>query len=186
MPAVPVNDSQLRQEQKKIYVQSGIALILCIAVLGSAHLLLPRIVTFPGSDLESRLAFLAGANILLVFWVIVGIRLVSSGRRNSAADIVGSAYANPSPKIAVASAFLQNTLEQFVIASVTLSSLLMLVGTAAMPFIAASVFLFGIGRVTFLRGYPKGAGGRAFGMAVTALPSVAAFLISIVHIVFRL
>lgn len=54
------------------------------------------------------------------------------------------------------------------------------------PFVAASVVLFGIGRVRFLRVYPKGAGGRAIGMSVTALPSAAAFLISIVLIALRL
>jgi hypothetical protein len=185
-PVAPANETQLRKEQKTIYIGSGLALLLCIVMLGTAILVLPRMIEFPGDDLESKLTFLAGANVVLVFWVIFGIRMVASGRRRSADDIVGSAYADPSPKIAVASAFLQNTLEQFVVASVTLSALVLLGGASTMPFVAASVVLFDIGRVSFLRGYPKGAGGRAFGMAVTALPSAAAFLISIGLIALRL
>ncbi|MDX0190391.1 hypothetical protein GOC18_24410 [Sinorhizobium meliloti] len=44
-----------------------------------------------------------------------------------------------------------------------------------MPMIAASALLFTIGRITFLYGYPRGAGARSFGMAVTALPNLVAF-----------
>lgn len=43
-------------------------------------------------------------------------------------------------------------------------------------FIPAAVLLFGIGRIAFLKGYPKGAGARSFGMATTALPTAAAFV----------
>ena len=39
-------------------------------------------------------------------------------------------------------------------------------------FIPAAVALFAVGRSTFLRGYPKGAGARSFGMATTAIPTV--------------
>lgn len=186
MPVVPTNEAELRLEQQKIYWRSGAAFILCSISLCTAHFLLPGIIDFPSDDLESRLVFLAAANLLLVAWVIIGVRMVSNGRRGSAEDIVGSAYSRPSPNIAVASAFLQNTLEQFVIASVTLSALLILWGAPAMPFVSVSILLFSIGRVSFLMGYPKGAGGRAFGMALTALPSVAAFLLSIGIIIVRL
>ena len=119
-------------------------------------------------------------------WVLIGVGMVARGRRHSADDIGGSAYSRPSPKIAVAAAFLQNTLEQFVIAAFSLSALLMLLGAPAMPFIAASVLLFGVGRISFLLGYPKGAGGRAFGMAVTLLPSLAAFVLAIAFMIARL
>jgi hypothetical protein len=45
--------------------------------------------------------------------------------------------------------------------------------------------LFGIGRAAFLAGYPKGAGARSFGMALTALPSMFALVLSIAALVSR-
>lgn len=180
MPTTPKSDVALRQEQQKIYLGSGAALVLCAIVLGGAHMLLPRLISPPAEDLRSQLIVLAGANLLLVAWVIMGVGAVARGRRHSAEDINGSAYAPPGPKIAVASAFLQNTLEQFVIASTSLSALLLFWGEHAIPFISASVLLFGLGRISFFLGYPKGAGARSFGMALTMLPSIVAFLLSIV------
>lgn len=155
-------------------IRCAAALVVCAAALAGAHLLLPRLVWFDGSTLESRLRFLAGANLCLVAWVVIGFGAVSHGRRPSPEDISGSAYSPPSARIAVASAFLQNTLEQFVVASTSYFALLMFAGEMAMPFIACAVVLFALGRVCFYLGYPQGAGGRAFGMAVTALPSLAA------------
>ncbi|EYR82730.1 MULTISPECIES: MAPEG family protein [unclassified Shinella] len=185
MVIVPSSKAELRKEQHKILLRSGAAAMVCMLALGGAQYFLRGAKVFPDENLESRLLFIAAANLLLVVWVIIGVAMVARGRRHSAEDIGGSAYSRPSPRIAVAAAFLQNTLEQFVIASVTLSALVMLEGAAMMPFIAASVVLFGVGRVCFLVGYSKGAGGRAFGMALTALPSIAAFVIALAHLITR-
>ena len=48
----------LRQEQRRIYLGVGRALLFCTVVYASAFLLLPRIAHYPHS-LEGRLAFLA-------------------------------------------------------------------------------------------------------------------------------
>jgi hypothetical protein len=73
-------------------------------------------------------------------------------------------------------AFLQNTLEQSFITIVALTALATVEGEAPIAYISASVPLFAVGRIAFARGYPQGAGGRAFGMALTAVPSVGAIL----------
>lgn len=57
-------------------------------------------------------------------------------------------------------------------------ALLLLLGTIAMPLTIGSILLFAIGRVAFLAGYSKVAGARSFGMAVTALPSFSAFMLT--------
>lgn len=57
-----------------------------------------------------------------------------------------------------------------------LTALARVEGEAAMAYITDSIPLFAFGRIAFATGYPSGAGGRAFGMAVTALPSVGAIL----------
>lgn len=171
-------DVELKQEQRRIYRGSAAAFVTCGVVLGASHVFLPRFIQFPGDDLQSKLTFWASANLFIVIWIMIGIGMVSvsRGRRHSAEDIRGSAYSTPSPRIAVPVAFLQNTLEQAIVTMFTQLALLLVLGTIAMPLIAGSVVLFAVGRVTFLAGYPEGAGARSFGMAVTALPSLAAFL----------
>lgn len=175
----------LKQEQRRIYRGVALAFLVCGAVLGAAHMALPRWLTLPPDDLQAQLTFWAGAGLFVVFWVMVGVGMVSRGRRNSAEDIRGSAYSAPSPKIAVAAAFLQNTLEQSFVALFVQLALVLLLGESAVPLVAGSVVLFGIGRAAFLVGYPKGAGARSFGMAVTALPSLFAFVLTVGVLVSR-
>lgn len=72
-------------------------------------------------------------------------------------------------------AFLQNTLEQAFITSVGMPSLATVGGEAALAHNVATVIRFSLRRAIFLRGYPRGAGGRAFGIATTALPALGAY-----------
>jgi len=183
MPPVPTSEAEFRHEQMRIMRNLGIAFLFCGVLLGGAQLFLQDLIAFPGEDLEGRLTFLAGANLLLILWIIIGVGMVSRGRRHSREDIAGSAYARPGPKIALAAAFLQNTLEQAIIAVVVFSALVMLAGAVAIPFVAVSVLLFGVGRIAFLRGYPKGAGARAFGMGVTMIPTLMGFVWAVVAMI---
>lgn len=176
----------LKQEQRRVLRGAARAFVVCGVVLSVAHSALPRVLELPADDLEARLMFWAGANLFVVLWVVLGVGMVSSGRRHSVADIRGSAYSAPSPKIAVAAAFLQNTLEQSFIALFVQLAMVLLLGHAALPLVAGSVLLFGLGRATFLVGYPKGAGARSFGMAVTALPSMFAFALCIGVLIVRI
>lgn len=176
----------LKLEQRRIRSAALRAILLCTVVLGLAYRYVPQLVVMPDDTLEQRLAFWAGSSLLFLVWVLVGVGMVSTGRRHSAEDIRGSAFAPPSPKIAVAAAFLQNTLEQTFIALVAQLALVLLLEEHALPLVAASTILFAIGRVTFLRGYPRGAGARAFGMALSALPSLFAFALSVAVIVANL
>jgi hypothetical protein len=186
MAAASTADATLRREQQRILRSSAAAFVVCSAVFAAAIIFLPRLVQLPGPDLGSRLTAWAGANLFLVAWVITGIGMVSTGRRRSADDIRGSAYSPPSPKIAVAAAFLQNTLEQAFVAVVAQFALVMLLPSVAMQLMAASVLLFSIGRITFLAGYPGGAGARAFGMALTTLPSLLAFALGLGALFYQL
>jgi len=100
---------------------------------------------------------------------------VAKVRFRSAADNAGSAYSRPSARLAVPRAFLQNTLEQAFIATIGILALATVEGEAALAYVVGTVVLFSLGRATFLRGYPRGAGGRAFGIATTALPALGAY-----------
>lgn len=117
------------------------------------------------------MAFALGADVFVFLWIVLGVRLVARGPVSPAADSRGSAFAPPSLVIAVPVAFLQNTLEQAVVAAGAHLALATLLSGPALALISTAVVLFAAGRLTFLIGYPKGAGGRAFGIATTALPT---------------
>ena len=166
---------ELKTEQKKIVINALLAGAFCAVVLIASYSILPSIFVFP-TDLAERIAFALKANLFVFAWVVLAVRMVSRVRFYSAEDNRGSAYTVPSEKIAVPRAFLQNTLEQAVIAAGAYVGLATLLSGNALAVIPASVLLFGIGRITFLRGYPKGAGGRAFGIVTTVLPSAAGYV----------
>lgn len=173
----PVVD--LKQEQRKIVRNSIYAFLIAAGAFLAAHFVLPRVIELRGQDLEERLTFWAGANLLVLLWLMYSVRLVSGGRFRSREDNRGSAYAPPSPKIAVAVANLQNTLEQSTLFIFTQLALVLFLRESALPLVLASVVLFLAGRAAFLHAYPRGAGARGFGMALTAMPVVFAFLICV-------
>jgi hypothetical protein len=161
-------------ERSGIRRRAAAAFLLCAVVLGVATLWLPEQIELP-RETAPRLAFAARASLLVMLWVAVGVGMVSTIRRYSAPDNPGSAFAPPSERLKVPLAFLQNTLEQATMTSVAFLALATVDGDAPLGFIMGAVVLFAAGRITFLRGYPLGATGRAFGMAMTALPTLAAF-----------
>lgn len=180
-PVEPGPDVDLGSEQRKVVWRSVAALVFCSLMLASGYLVLPTYFHFP-IELPDRLAFALQADMFVFLWIAIGVRMVASGRFRSASDNRGSAYAPPSPRIAVAVAFLQNTLEQAIVAVGAHLALATLLRGPPLALIPTAVALFTVGRVAFLVGYPKGAGGRAFGMATTALPTVGAYFLAIVLI----
>lgn len=175
----------LREEQQKIRRASLASLLLCAVTLAAGYLIFPRLLHFP-FELADCLAFALQADLSVLLWILVGVRMVSSGRFSSPVDIGGSAAGPPSSRIATKVAFLQNTLEQAVLATGVHLALATLLTGADLSLIVGAVVLSAIGRVTFFIGYPKGAGGRAFGMVTTVLPTLAGFALAIVLMVARL
>jgi uncharacterized membrane protein YecN with MAPEG domain len=141
----------------------------------ASYLLLPLVFTFP-TDLAERLAFAAQASVFVLLWVLVGVAMVSTTRRRSAADSGGAAAGPPSAALAIRSAFLQNTLEQAVLAAGAYIALATLTSGDALAVVIAAVVLFAVGRTLFYRGYPRGASGRALGMTLTMTPTILIYL----------
>lgn len=165
----------LKAEQRKIVRNALWAAAFCTVVLLTSYNVLPLIFTFP-EGLSDRIAFALKVNLFVLIWVVIAIRMVSRVRFYSPQDNRGSAYTTPSEKIAVPLAFLQNTLEQSVIAIGMYLALATLVTGPPLALLPGAAFLFSAGRITFLLGYPRGAGGRAFGIVTTVLPTGAGYV----------
>lgn len=167
----------LVSEQRKVLTRAVLSILFCALVMCAAYAFLPKIMRFP-EDLDERMAFALRCDLFIFLWVIIGVQRVSSHRYRSATDNRGSAYGTPSPAIALKSAFLQNTLEQ---AFLGVGAHLILASVAteeSLALIPASVLLFTVGRVAFWIGYPKGAGGRAFGIVTTMIPTLVLYALS--------
>jgi len=172
----------LKPEREKIRRAAVAAIAFCALAFAGGWNVLPRYVDFP-NDLLQRIAFVLQADTFVLLWVVVGVGMVARGRRHSAADIHAAVSGPPSPRIAVQVAFLQNTLEQAVLAIGAHLALATLTSGHVLALIVVAVVLFGIGRLTFLAGYRKGAHGRAFGMVTTIIPTLAAYALVVVLIV---
>lgn len=170
-PPIP---KDLAAEIARVRRQAALAFLFCAPVLGAAVWWLPQQFEFP-AEMGERLAFAARASLLIMVWVLFGVGIIARLRRKSARDTAGSAYGEPSERLRVPLAFLQNTLEQATLAAFAALTLATVGGEAALGFIVGMVVLFAIGRITFLRGYPDGSPGRAFGFVTTVLPIYGAF-----------
>jgi hypothetical protein len=175
----------LHQEELAIRRAGTLSLLLCALCFGLGYVTLPQLFEFP-TDLVERLAFAFQSSLFVLIWVLVGVGMVATGRRKSLADVGGSASGPPSEKIAVSVAFLQNTLEQAVLAVGAYLALATRISGPWLSLIVTAVVLFGVGRLLFLRGYRRdhrGAKGRAFGMTLTMWPTLAGYLLAIALII---
>lgn len=173
-----LSELDLKRQQRLVLLWSAASFVLCGLVLSAACLILPDFYRFP-EGLAERIAFALQADVFIFLWVLIAARQVSGGRYRSAADNRGSAFGPPSARLAIPVSFLQNTLEQAVMAVGAHMALASLADARGLALIVGSVVLFGIGRVAFRVGYRHGAGGRAFGMATTAIPTVVAYVWSV-------
>jgi len=126
------------------------------------------------------------ASALAALALVVCIADIAKKRFFHADVIDGAAYDKPGSEVAVDKAVLQNTLEQTVLAVIAYNGLAAVAPGLAPVLLPLLLLLFLLGRVFFIFGYRKGAGGRAFGFALTFYPTVAAYLILIVAFIAQL
>lgn len=181
----PPEDIDMAAEERAIRRAGWVALPIVAATSLAGHALLPMMFAFP-VDLADRLAFGLRALLFVWLWVLVGVLMVSTGRRHSAEDIGGSAAGPPSARLRIRCAFLQNTLEQAVLAAGAHLALVTLVAGDALALVVVAVVLFALGRISFLRGYARGAGGRALGMMLTMLPTMLVYVLALGLVLARM
>ncbi|MBW8373138.1 MULTISPECIES: MAPEG family protein [Stenotrophomonas] len=181
-PGAPVD---LAVQRRGLFKMAGLGVLVCFVGLFAGYLLLPRYFNFPEA-LTDRFVFWARLQVFLLIWVAVGVGAVSRGRRRSAQDIRGSAYGPPSPRLAIRIAFLQNSLEQALLASGAYLALITVLAAPALSLLVSATVIFGIGRVTFFLGYERGAPGRGFGFVLTVLPTLLGYAWAIFLIVREL
>jgi hypothetical protein len=176
--------ADLHYEQRRVVLGASLALVVGAIVLvgGYSFLSIPLHGTAP---IAERLAFALRVDVVVLLWLLAAIANVGNRRFLSRDDIQGAGFYPPSEGLAVPVAILQNTLEQTVLAigaHLVLATLLLGQELVVLPLLA---LLFCIGRAAFWVGYRSGAGGRAFGFALTFFPTVAAYGLAIILLLLR-
>ncbi|MBX3562642.1 MAG: MAPEG family protein [Sphingomonas sp.] len=170
----------LDAEQRGILRQSALAILAAGFAMIAGYLWLPGeplgVTESPGSG--DRIAFALKWDLPVFLWLAGCLRAVASGRFREPADRKGSAYGEPTPGLAVRIAILQNTLEQTVLAVGSHLLLAAVLRGAELVLIPVSVAVYLVGRAAFAIAYRHGAVARAFGMALTATPIIAGFVLA--------
>lgn len=166
----PPEEMDMAAEEYAIRRDTSTGAAITLAGFVAAYWLLPSMADLPDATAD-RLTFAALCWAVPGFVLLVAIMMVSTTRRFSPADIGGQAAGPPSEKLAIKAAFLQNTLEQTVLAAGFYLALAAVAGGAWLALLPVAAGLFVIGRVLFFLGYRRGAQGRSLGMALTMLPA---------------
>jgi hypothetical protein len=180
----PPEKIDMVRAERSIRMAGLISMLALAAAVPAGYFLRPAIFTFPHA-LPERIAFAAQASVVVLLCVVVAIAMVSTARRFSPADIGGAAARPPSDKLAIYVAFLNNTVEQALIAVGLYFALATLVSGAWLSLIPVGVLLFVLGRILFLRGYAQGVEGRSLGMTLTMTPTIFGYVLVLVLLVVR-
>lgn len=167
-------------EQRGILRGSALALMFAVAVISAGYAWLPAR-WFGLNDamtMGDQIAFALKTDLPLFIWLAWSVRAVSSRRFRSPIDRKGAAFGPSSEEIAIPRALLQNSLEQTVLAVGAHLVLATVLRGAELVVIPLLVALYLLGRVSFSLRYSRGAAQRSFGMALTASPSVASYVVA--------
>lgn len=159
---------------------------MAAAMLVSIIILMAAVVINPfhygrleGSD--SRMNILGLSIILPTITLIVSIGRLAGFRFFSPQDIDGSGLTKGSQQAVIFQSLLQNTLEQLTITVGTYTIWCFTMPATWLSAIPLCSLAFAIGRISFFRGYHKGAPSRAFGFALTFYPTVLLMLTAAVY-----
>ncbi len=170
----------MSNDQKKVLTGMAAAVVFS-ATFFEVVFRLTDIGPTPPSGIETswRLAYALKCEVFAALCLLAGVAKIAN-RRFFIPDAIGG---GPSPSIESDQRYLQNTLEQLVLAIVAHLALVTIVAPQSIRAVAVLVMLFVIGRVTFWVGYHRSGPARAFGFATTFYPTVAAYAFVVYRIV---
>ena len=130
-------------------------------------------VALPSDDLYSRLAFALRWMLLPGSCLLLGV--IVAARRGFVPDAIDGTRTPTSRSLEINLRYNQNTLEQTILACIAWAGLATSLPAVSLVLLPAMATLFAIGRVTFWVGYLIHPMGRAFGMVLTVVPTIASY-----------
>jgi hypothetical protein len=133
----------------------------------------------PADNVPDRLVFVLHWLLIPGLSLLVGVWI--AGRRGFIPDAIEGTRTPASHAFEINLRYNQNTLEQVVLAAIAWANLGFALPQERLVLIPALATLFGIGRAAFWIGYLINPMGRAFGMVLTVLPTIAAYVWLVAH-----
>jgi len=163
----------MSNDQKKVLAGMAAASVFSVVFFEVVFRLTDFGLTPPGGiETSWRLEYALRWEVLAALCMVAGVAMIANRRFFIADAIEGGT----SPAIEIDRRYLQNTLEQLVLAIVAHLALVTIVAPESIRAVAVLVMLFVIGRVTFWIGYHHSGPARAFGFATTFYPTVAVYV----------
>jgi MAPEG family protein len=169
----------MSNDQRKV-VAGAIAAVVFSLVFFEVALRLTNIELTPPGGIETswRLEYALKCEVFAALCLLAGIGAIANRRFFIPEAIAGG----PSSSIEIEQRYVQNTLEQLVLAIVAHLALVLVVPDDSIRVVAILVMLFVIGRAAFWIGYHFSGPARAFGFATTFYPTVAVYAYVIVRL----
>ena len=168
----------MSNEQKKVLVGMVAAVAFSVAIFEVVFRLtdihLSPLVTI---GVSVRLEYALKCEVFAALCLLAGVAKIANRRFFIPDAIEGG----DSPSIEIDRRYVQNTLEQLVLAIVAHLALVVIVAPESIRAVAVLVMLFVIGRVTFWFGYHRSGAARAFGFGTTFYPTVAVYAFLLVR-----
>lgn len=162
----------MSNEQKKVVAGALAAVVFSVAFFETVFRLTAIDLKPPGGiEMSWRLSYVFRCEVFAALCLLAGVGRIGN-RRFFTPDAIGG---GESPSIEIDRRYLQNTLEQLVLAVVAHLALVTIVAPESIRVVAVLVMLFVIGRATFWIGYHRSGPARAFGFATTFYPTVAVY-----------
>jgi len=162
----------MSNEQRKVLAGMATAVVFSAAFFEVVFRMTAIDLMPPGGiEISWRLEYALKCEVFAALCLLAGVALIAN-RRFFIADAIGG---GPSPSIEIDRRYIQNTLEQLVLAIVAHLALVTIVAPESIRAVAVLVMLFVIGRATFWIGYHRSGSARAFGFATTFYPTVAVY-----------
>jgi MAPEG family protein len=170
-PALTAEAENMTNDQRKV-IAGAVAATAFSAAFFIVVFRLSAIGPTPrGIDTSWRLAYALKCEVFAALCLLAGVGRIANRRFFTAEAIAGGAE----PSIEIDQRYLQNTMEQLVLAIVAHLALVLVVPDDSIRAVAILVMLFVIGRATFWIGYHVSGPARAFGFATTFYPTVGAY-----------
>jgi len=168
----------LTEKQTGVLKRMVVGIVIAVAIVASGSFInwLP---TGSAATLIDRVAIAIQSLLLPAAFLVISVGRMAKQRFFTAQDIDGNGYSEDSGQAVILQSILQNTLEQFCIASAVYLAWAVIMPAETASVIPLAAIAFATGRILFFVDYSNGAAARALGFTLTFYPSVA-MLIAIV------
>ncbi|MBP6012609.1 MAG: MAPEG family protein [Alphaproteobacteria bacterium] len=161
--------------RKQLLGGAGAAPAVALVLLAWAYA--PQLlqdIPLPDDDPGSRLGFVARWLLVPGWMLLAGV--FGASRRGFFADAIEGTRTPAAPTLEINLRYNQNTIEQAILASIAWAGLAVALPHDDLTLIPGMAVLFAVGRVTFWAGYIVHPMARTFGMTLTVVPTIIAFL----------